>query len=132
MYCYNYDFSGFPSPPQNIRQTTSIGQQNYIVTVQWDPPLYDGSTPVEYHMYTVRTNSSQIVTLDLKYTFILATNSVVSVSVYAHNCVGESNSVTLYVDKGIAIFTAVYKKFTTLLLLYFLFFSGVFPTCSSC
>ena len=93
--------SGLPSPPTNIRQTTTLGQQSYIVTVQWDPPLYDGGAPVDN--YTVKTNSSEVVTSDLNYTFILTNNSVyvVSVSITAHNCAGDNDTVTLDVYGGI-------------------------------
>ena len=68
------------------------------MTVQWDPPLYDGRAPVDN--YTVKTNSSEVVTSDLNYTFILTNNSVVSVNITAHNCAGDSDPVTLDVEKG--------------------------------
>ena len=95
----NFDFvcAGSPLPPQNIRQTTTLGQDNYTVVIEWNTPFYNGGAPVDF--YTVKSNTSEEVTVNLRYTFILTNNSVVSVSITTHNCAGDSDPVTLHIEK---------------------------------
>ena len=65
------------------------------MVIEWD----NGGSPVDF--YTVKSNTFEEVTVNLNYTFTLTTNSVVSVSITAHNCAGDSDPVTLDVEKGI-------------------------------
>ena len=68
------------------------------MVIEWKTPFYNGGAPVDF--YTVKSNTSEEVTANLSYTFILTNNSVVSVNITAHNCAGNSDPVTLHVEKG--------------------------------
>ena len=107
-FCFNILLPGFinhlpladlPSPPRTPTSTVQrYGRDNVTLTVQWQPPQYDGGAPVS-HNITVSsvgtfTTSGTSVPVTVPY------NVNHTVSVVATNCNGSSSATMLSIRIG--------------------------------
>ena len=93
--------TGLPSSPGTPSYTVQqCGQDNAILTVHWDPPEYDGETPVNYTI-TISPGFSQNSTSGTSVTVPLSYNVIHTVSVLATNCIGNSNTSMETITLGI-------------------------------
>ena len=83
---------GLPSPP---RTPSSIVQQyvrdSVTLTVQWQPPQYDGGAPVNYTI-TVSPGLSPVTTSGTSVPVTVPYNVIHTVSIVATNCNGSSSA----------------------------------------
>ena len=88
--------TGPPSPPRALSYTVQqYGQDNVTLTVQWQPPQYDGGNSVSYIItpYTfVSSGTSASVTVPY--------NVMRNVSIVATNCNGNSSATTATIRIG--------------------------------
>ena len=88
--------TGLPSPPQapsyNVLQ---YHQDTVNLTLQWQPPLYNGGTPVNYAI-TVTSDLTPDPSPDTTYaTSVSVTvpyNTAHNVSIVAINCIGRTSA----------------------------------------
>ena len=84
--------TGLPSPPQTLSSTVQqYGRDTVTLTVQWQPPQYDGGAPVNYTITvspgvgTFTTCGTSIMVAGVPY------NVIHTVSIVATNCNGGSS-----------------------------------------
>ena len=93
--------AGLPSPPGTPSYIVQqYGRDSVTVTVQWDPPEYDGGTLVNYTI-TISPGLSQNTTNERSVTVPLSYNVPHTVSVLATNCIGSSNTSMEIIRLGI-------------------------------
>ena len=85
--------TGLPSPPRTPSSIVQqYGQDSVTLTVQWQPPQYDGGAPVNYTITfspgvgTFTTSGTSIMVAAVSY------NVIHSVSIVATNCNGSSSA----------------------------------------
>ena len=84
--------SDLPSPPRTPSSTVQqYGRDSVTLTVQWQPPQYDGGAPVNYTITvspgvgTFTTSGTNIMVAAVPY------NVIHTVSIVATNCNGSSS-----------------------------------------
>ena len=84
---------GLPSPPRTPSYTVQqYGRDSVTLTVQWQPPQYDGGAPVNYNITvspsvgTFTTSETSITVAGVPY------NMIHTVSIVATNCNGSSSA----------------------------------------
>ena len=84
---------GLPSPPRTPTSTVQqYGRDSVTLTVQWEPPQYDGGAPVTYTIAispsvgTFTTSGTRIMIAGVPY------NVIHTVSIVATNCNGSSSA----------------------------------------
>ena len=81
-----------PSPPQTPSSTVQqYGQDSVTLTVQWQPPQYDGGAPVNYTI-TVSPGLSPVTTSGTSVPVTVPYNVIHTVSIVAINCNGSSST----------------------------------------
>ena len=98
---YNY-FSqkGLPSPPWTPSSTVQqYGKDNVTLTVQWQPPQYDGEAPVNYTI-TVSPGLSPVTTSGTSVAVTVPYNVIHTVSIVATNCNGSSSAAMVTIRIG--------------------------------
>ena len=84
--------TALPSPPQTPSSTVQqYGQDSVTLTVQWQPPQYDGGAPVNYTI-TVSPGLSPVTTSGTSVPVTVPYNVMHTVSIVATNCVGNSSA----------------------------------------
>ena len=85
--------SALPSPPRTPSSTVQqYRQYSVTLTVQWQPPQYDGGTPVNYTI-TVSPGLSPVTTSGTSVPVTVSYNVIHTVSIVATNCNGSSSTV---------------------------------------
>ena len=83
---------GLPSLPHTLTSTVQqYGQNNVTLTVQWQPPQYDGGAPVNYTI-TVSPGLSPVTTSGTSVPVTVSYNVIHTVSIVATNCNGSSSA----------------------------------------
>ena len=86
---------GLPSPPRTPSYTVQqYGRDSVTLTVQWQPPQYDGGNSVSYTI-TVSPGFSPVTTSGTSVPVTVSYNVVHTVSIVATNCNGSSSAVML-------------------------------------
>ena len=81
-----------PSPPRTLSSTVQeYGRDNVTLTVQWQPPQYDGGAPVNYTI-NVSPGVSTVTTSGTSVPVTVPYNVIHSVSIVATNCIGSSSA----------------------------------------
>ena len=81
---------GLPSPPRTPSYTVQqYGWDNVTLTVQWQPPQYDGGAPVNYTI-TVSPGVGTFTTSGTSVPVTVPYNVIHTVSIVATNCNGSS------------------------------------------
>ena len=81
-----------PSPPMILSYTVQqYGRDSVTLTVQWQPPQYDGRAPVNYTI-TVSPGLNLITTVSQSALLALPYNVRHTVSIVATNCNGSSGA----------------------------------------
>ena len=81
-----------PTHPQTPSSTVQqYGWDNVTLTVQWQPPQYDGGAPVNYTI-TVSPGLSPVTTSGTSVPVTVPYNIVHTVSIVATNCNGSSSA----------------------------------------
>ena len=84
--------TGLPSPPQTPSSIVQqYGRDSVTLTVQWEPPQYDGGAPVNYTI-TVSPGLSPVTTSETNVTVTVPYNVNYTVSIVATNCNGSSGT----------------------------------------
>ena len=84
--------TGLPSPPQTSSSTVQqYGQDSVIITVQWQPPQYDGGAPVNYTI-TVSPGVTTVLSSGTSVPVTVPYNVIQTVSIVATNCNGNSSA----------------------------------------
>ena len=84
--------TALPFPPQTPSYTVQqYGRDNVTLTVQWQPPQYDGGTPVNYTI-TVSPGLSPVTTSGTSVPVTVPYNVTHTVSIVATNCNGSSSA----------------------------------------
>ena len=84
--------TGLPSPPQTLSFIVQqYGQDSVTLTVQWQPPQYDGGDPVNYTI-TVSPGLSLVTTNGTCGPVTVPYNVIHTVSIVATNCNGSSSA----------------------------------------
>ena len=84
--------SALPSPPRTPSSMVQCyGQHNVTLTVQWQPPQYDGGAPVNYTI-TVSPGFSSVTTSGTSVPVTVPYNVIHTVSIVATNCNGSSSA----------------------------------------
>ena len=92
MITYMLLSTATPSPPQTPSYTVEqYGQYRTILTVQWQPPQYDGGAPVNYTI-TVSPGLSPVTTVAPSALFALPYNVMHTLRIVATNCNGSSSA----------------------------------------
>ena len=90
-----------PSPPGTPSFTVQqYGRDSVTLTVQWQPPQYDGGAPVNYTI-TVNPGFSPVTTSGTSVPVTVSYNLIHTVSIVAINCNGTSSTVMLTIRIGI-------------------------------
>ena len=90
-----FSSTDLPSPPQTASYTVQqYGWDNVTLTVQWQPPQYDGGAPVNYTI-TVTPGLSPVTTSRTSVPVTIPYNVMHTVSIVATNCVGNSSAAML-------------------------------------
>ena len=88
-YC---PLAGLPSPPQTPSYTVQqYGRDSVTLTVQWQPPQYDGGASVNYTI-TVSPGLSPVTISGTSVAVTVSYNVMHTVSVVATNCIGNSSA----------------------------------------
>ena len=91
--------AGLPSPPWIPSYTVQqYGRDNVTLTVQWQPPQYDGGTPVNYTITVSPGLSPGLSPVTTSWTNVPVTvsyNVIHTVSIVATNCNGSSSAAML-------------------------------------
>ena len=83
---------GLPSPPHTPSSTVQqYGRNSVTLTVQWQPPQYDGGAPVNYTI-TVSPGLSPVTTSGTSVPVTVSYNVRHTVSIVATNCNGSSTA----------------------------------------
>ena len=91
-YLLSLFYADLPSPPQTPSSTVQqYGQGNVTLTVQWQPPQYDGGAPVNYTI-TVSPGLSPVTTSGTSVPVAVPYNVIHTVSIVATNCNGSSSA----------------------------------------
>ena len=84
--------TGLPSPPQTPSHTVhQYSWDSVNLTVQWQPPQYDGGAPVNYTI-TVSPGLSPVTTSGTSVPVTVPYNVIHTVSIVATNCNGSSSA----------------------------------------
>ena len=84
--------TGHPSPPRTPSSAVQqYGQDSVTLTVQWQPPQYDGGAPVNYTI-TVSPGLSPVTTSGTSVPVTVPYNVIHTVSIVATNCNGSSSA----------------------------------------
>ena len=103
MYVFEPLFLGLPSPPRTPSSTVQQhGRDSVTLTVQWQPPQYDGVAPVNYTI-TVSPGLSPVTTSGTSVTVTVPYNVIHTVSIVATNCNGSSSAVMETIRIGMYI-----------------------------
>ena len=90
-FLYHSSPAGLPSPPRTPSYTVQqYGRDNVTLTLQWQPPQYDGGAPVNYTI-TVSSGLSPVTTSGTSVTVTVPYNVNHTVSIVATNCNGNSS-----------------------------------------
>ena len=89
-----------PSPPGIPSYTVQqYGQYNVNLTVEWDPPEYDGGTVVNYTITIIPGHSRGLSETSVPVT--LSYNVAYNLSVLATNCIGSTSTSMETITLGI-------------------------------
>ena len=92
--------TAIPSLPRTPTSTVQqYGWGSVILTVQWQPPQYDGGAPVNYTI-TVSPGLSPVTTVSPSALFALPYNVMHTVSIVATNCNGSSSAAMVTIRIG--------------------------------
>ena len=81
-----------PYPPHTPSSTVQqYGRDNVTLTVQWQPPQYDGGAPVNYTI-TVSPGLSPVTTSETSIPVTVPYNVMHTVSIVSTNCIGNSSA----------------------------------------
>ena len=84
--------TGLPSPAWAPSYTVQqYGRDNVTLTVQWQPPQYDGGAPVTYTI-TISPGLSPVTTSGTSVPVTVPYNVIHTVSIVATNCNGSSSA----------------------------------------
>ena len=84
--------TGLSFPPQAPSYTVQqYGRDSVNLTVQWQPPQYDGGAPVNYTI-TVSPGLSPVTTSETSVPVTVPYNVIQNVSIVATNCNGSSSA----------------------------------------
>ena len=98
MICFSP--TGPPSPPHTLTSAVQqYGQDNVTLTLQWQPPQYDGGNSVSYTI-TVSPGFSPVTTSGTNVTVTVPYNVMHTVSIVATNCNGNSGATMATVRIG--------------------------------
>ena len=87
--------AGLPSPPMILSSTVQqYGRDSVTLTVQWQPPQYDGGAPVNYTI-AVSPDLSPVTTSGTSVPVTVPYNVIHTVSIVATNCNGSSSAAML-------------------------------------
>ena len=87
-----YLSTGLSSPPLTPSSTVQqYGRDSVTLTVQWQPPQYDGGAPVNYTI-TVSPGLSPVTTSGTSVPLTVSYNVNHTVSIVATNCNGSSSA----------------------------------------
>ena len=105
--------TGLPFPPRTPSSIVQqYGRDNMILTVQWQPPQYDGGAPVNYTV-TVSPSLSSSTTSATSFPVILPYNVTYTVSIVAFNCNGSSSAAMVTIRIGmLSLHIHVHKLIT--------------------
>ena len=80
------------------------------LSVQWQPPVYDGGAPVDNYTITVTPGGSTHTIPGMSINRTLSYNMTHSISIVATNCNGSSSDVvvTITIGKLVHLFLYVY------------------------
>jgi len=82
---------GLPTPPWTLSYTVQqYSQDNVTLTVQWQPPQYDGGVPVNYTI-TV-SGLTPVTTSGTNFPVTVPYNVNYTVSIVATNCNGSGSA----------------------------------------
>ena len=85
-------YAGLPSPPQTPSSTVQQYRRDSVtLTVEWQPPQYDGGTPVNYTI-TVSPGLSPVTTSGTSVPVTVPYNVIHAASIVATNCNGSSSA----------------------------------------
>ena len=91
---------GLPTPPHSLSYTVHLyGQNSVVLTVQWQPPQYDGGAPVNYTI-TVSPGLSPVTTNGTSVPVTVPYNVIHTASVVATNCNGSSSATMVTIRIG--------------------------------
>ena len=89
----SFSQTGLPSPPQTPSYTVQqYGRDSVTLTVQWQPPQYNGGALVNYTI-TVSPGLSPVTTSETSVPVTVPYNVIHTVSIVATNCNGSSSAV---------------------------------------
>ena len=108
-YCL---LSALPSPPRTPSYTVQqYGQNNVILTVQWQSPQYDGGDPVNYTI-TVSPGVGIFTTSETSVSVTVPYNVRHTVSTVATNCIGNSSATMVTIPiVGMFLCVGLYTDF---------------------
>ena len=87
-----FSSTDLPSPSRTASYTVQqYGRDSVTLTVQWQPPQYDGGAPVNYTI-TVTPGLSPVTTSGTSVPVTLPYNVIHTVSIVATNCRGNSSA----------------------------------------
>ena len=99
--------TAIPSPPQNPSYTVQqYGQNSVTLTVQWQPPQYDGGAPVNYTI-TVSPGLSPVTTSGTSVPVTVPYDVTHAVSIVATNCNGSSSATMVTIRIGMCLVKVV-------------------------
>ena len=91
---------GLPSSPRTPSYMVhQYGRDNVTLTLQWQPPQYDGGAPVSYTI-TVSPGVSTVLTSGTSVPVTVPYNVRHTVSIVATNCNGSSSAVMVTIRIG--------------------------------
>ena len=91
---------GLPSRPRSLSSTVQqYGRDSVTLTVQWQPPQYDGGAPVNYTI-TVSPGLSPVTTSGTSVPVTVPYNVIHTVSIVATNCNGSSSAAMVTIRIG--------------------------------
>ena len=100
---------GVPFPPHTPSYTVQeYGRDSVTLTVQWQPPQYDGGNSVSYTI-TVSPDLSPVITSGTSVPVTVPYNVIHTVSIVATNCNGSSSAAMVIIRIGMFICYVVEK-----------------------